>query len=233
MKVSINQPAYIPWLGYFERIDYADIHVVLDHVQFEKNSFTNRNKIISNQGSQWLTIPVSKGINGEMTINKVRCSNNKWIKNHLKSITQNYSKAPYFDLYFEAFKSLLESKIGSSNLFEIIESANLKIIEFLGISTPIIYSHNLKIETKKSTLVLDIGQSQNATKYISGINGKDYLEAEVFKENNISVTYQSYKHPIYQQKDSQFTPYLSVLDLLFYQGPESLTILREGRNYII
>ena len=50
MKISINQPAYIPWLGYFDRIDYADIHIVLDHVQFEKNSFTNRNKITSNNG---------------------------------------------------------------------------------------------------------------------------------------------------------------------------------------
>ena len=74
MKISINQPAYIPWLGYFDRIDYADIHVVLDHVQIEKNSksYTNRNKIISNNGTQWITIPITKGENGEKNINKIR-----------------------------------------------------------------------------------------------------------------------------------------------------------------
>lgn len=232
MKVSINQPAYIPWLGYFERIDYADVHIVLDHVQFEKNSFTNRNKIISNQGPQWLTIPISKGVNGEATINKVQVSNHRWIKNHLKSIVQNYSKAPYFDQYFDLFKSLLESKKDSLNFLEIIESINLKILELLEINTPIIYSNDLNIKTKKSTLILDICKSQNATQYISGINGKDYLELDIFRANDISIIYQSYQHPLYGQKGDKFTSYLSVLDLLFYQGPESLTILRKGRNYI-
>ncbi len=232
MRVSINQPAYIPYLGYFERIDYADVHIVLDHVQFEKNSFTNRNKIISNQGPQWLTIPVSKGKNGEVTINKVQTSNNRWIKNHLKSIFQNYSKAPYFDQYFKLFKSLLESKKDSFNFLEIIESINQKILELLEIHTQIIYSHDLNIQTKKSNLVLDICKSQNATEYISGEKGKNYLESDNFIDNNISVIYQSYNHPKYAQKDNKFTSYLSVLDLIFYKGPESLTILRKGRNYI-
>ena len=86
MKVSINQPAYIPWLGYFERIDYADIHIVLDHVQFEKNSYINRNKIISNQDFQWLTIPLKKGTHRESTINKIQTLNNWWIEKHLKSL---------------------------------------------------------------------------------------------------------------------------------------------------
>ena len=108
MKISINQPAYLPWLGYFDRIDYADIHIVLDHVQFEKNSFTNRNKITSNHGPHWITIPVTKGENGSSNINKIRCTKNKkWIKNHLNSISQNYSKTnlQFTDL-FQKFRKI-------------------------------------------------------------------------------------------------------------------------------
>ena len=83
MRLSINQPAYIPWLGYFDRIDHADLHIVLDHVQFEKNSFINRNKMHSNLEPQWITIPVSKGKNGENSIKEIKTFNNKkWIKTH-------------------------------------------------------------------------------------------------------------------------------------------------------
>jgi len=70
--VSINQPAYLPWLGYFNRVANSDLHVVLDHVQYEKNSFTNRNKIRTAQGFSWLTLPLkTKGKFGNLAINTV------------------------------------------------------------------------------------------------------------------------------------------------------------------
>lgn len=85
MIVSINQPAYLPWLGYFDRIARSDIHVVLDHVQFEKNSFTNRNKIRTKEGSAWLTIPLStKGKFGNLEIRNLEfASHGGWEKKAL------------------------------------------------------------------------------------------------------------------------------------------------------
>ena len=59
MIISINQPAYLPWLGYFERIAMSDLHIVLDHVQFEKGSFTNRNKVRTGDDAAWLTVPLA------------------------------------------------------------------------------------------------------------------------------------------------------------------------------
>ena len=233
MRLSINQPAYIPWLGYFDRIDHADLHIVLDHVQFEKNSFINRNKMHSNLKPQWITIPVSKGENGENSIREIKTFNNKkWIKTHLKTITQNYSKAPFFEDYFEEFSYLLKTKTNESNLLKIIEPINLLILKFLDIKTPIVYSSKLDIKSKKSDLVLDICLSQKATQYLSGINGKDYLDIQSFSDNNIKVAFQEYNHPVYYQGQRDFNPYLSILDLLFYHGEESLKILRKGRNFI-
>ena len=233
MKISINQPAYLPWLGYFDRIDYADIHIVLDHVQFEKNSFTNRNKITSNHGPHWITIPVTKGENGSSNINKIRClQNKKWIKSHLNSISQNYSKAPFFQDYFSSFEKILLKKLDCDNFLVIVEEINRLLLGFLGITTPILYSSHLNIQSKKSELILDLCKSQKASLYLSGINGKDYLKLDSFDKEKIEVLFQSYEHPKYAQKEETFIPFLSILDLLFFHGPNSLNIIRQGRNFI-
>ena len=235
MRMSISQPAYIPWLGYFDRIDYADIHVVLDHVQIEKNSksYTNRNKIISNNGTQWITIPITKGENGEKNINKIRSiENRKWIKTYLRSISQNYSKTPFFSDYFTPFEKTLLNKVNCDNFLEIIEAINSLLLGFLGITTPIIYSSQLNIQSRKSELILDLCKSQKARQYLSGMNGRDYLKLDSFDKEKIEVLFQAYEHPKYAQKERTFTPFLCILDLLFFHGPNSLNIIRQGRNFI-
>ena len=85
MIISINQPAYLPWLGYFNRIIKSNLHVVLDTVQFEKNSFINRNKIIINQAPVWLTVPVlTKNLFGYLDINAIEIDHKvPWQKKHI------------------------------------------------------------------------------------------------------------------------------------------------------
>ena len=58
MRVAISQPTYLPWLGYFDLIDQVDVFVLLDDVQFEKQSWQQRNRIKTPAGLQWLTVPV-------------------------------------------------------------------------------------------------------------------------------------------------------------------------------
>src|SRR5476651_588587 len=101
MRVSINQPAYLPWLGYFDRIAISDVHVVLDQVQFEKNSMTNRNKIRTSNGSSWLTVPIkTKGRFGDLSICDLEVdTSSNWRDKHWKAICQNYSRSPYFGRY--------------------------------------------------------------------------------------------------------------------------------------
>src|SRR5207249_4338568 len=108
MIVSINQPAYLPWLGYFHRIAVSDAHVVLDHVQFEKNSFTNRNKVRTREGWCWLTVPVkTAGKFGALPINEVRIANeNLWASKHWATLMLNYSKAPFFNQHAEFFEDI-------------------------------------------------------------------------------------------------------------------------------
>ena len=98
MIVSINQPAYLPWLGYFHRIAISDVHVVLDHVQFEKNSYCNRNKIRVGNDACWLTVPVqTKGKFGELPISDLQIAENlSWQRKHWEGLRMNYASAPHF-----------------------------------------------------------------------------------------------------------------------------------------
>ncbi len=235
MIVSINQPAYLPWLGYFDRIDASDIHIVLNHVQFEKNSFTNRNKIKTAQGATWLTVPLlTKGKFGGLAIQTIEIDNkSKWTKKHLTSIHQNYRKTPFFENYFSELEKIYKQEW--ANLNQLVSKLNTLFLEWLKIDTKIIYSSDLKINSTKSKLVLDLCKKMKTTKYISGAVGKDYLETEVFIQNQIEVVFQNYQHPIYNQlyqSKSSFEPYMSILDLLFNHGENSLEIIKQGRNFI-
>jgi hypothetical protein len=235
--VSINQPAYLPWLGYFDRIFNSDIHVVLDHVQFEKNSMINRNKILSNQREQFLTIPVmTKGRFGELAIDQIKVSNNvDWRRKHYQSLQQAYSKARYKDFVLEKMEPLYEGE--KENYLAPILRLNLEIfLKLLSINnTSILYSSEMNCRGSKSDLILDICRLLGATVYISGPFGKNYLNEDEFSDAGIKIIYQNYKHPIYRQKSNNFISHISTLDLIMNHGDYSLDIIthRKLNHYMI
>jgi hypothetical protein len=225
MIISINQPAYMPWLGYFNRIVKSDLHIVLDHVQFEKNSVTNRNKILLNQEPLWLTVPVlTKGKSEDLSINSLMIDNkSNWRKKHTSSITQVYSKSPYW----VEFKDKLDAffLLDSNALNNVLKDNLIFFMHYLGIQTPILFSSAYDFKEKKSDLVLEICLKLNAKKYLSGPFGRDYLELDKFRDHGIDVIFDEYIHPIYPQNSKQFVPYLSCLDLIANCGKQSLKVL--------
>lgn len=210
MILSAHQPAYLPWLGYFDKIIRSDVFVILDNVQYEKNSFVNRNKIKSSNGAIWLTIPVKTKGHLDSTLAETQIDNSfNWKRKHLNAIYLNYKKAPRFtSLYTELEKSY---NIETEFLIDLC----LKNLRFwmkeIGIFTNIVRLSELPINTKKSELVADICNYFKATHYISGALGKDYLEQECFKMP-IEIEFQDYQHPVYPQLWGSFIPNLSIVD---------------------
>lgn len=226
MIVSINQPAYLPWLGYFHRVALSDLHIVLDHVQFEKNSFVNRNKIRTADGWCWLTVPViTKGQFGNLNIRSLEINNSiDWRKKHWNSIKQNYAKTPFFDQYAPFFESIYEREW--AHLAELCDEMNKYILKELGIETPHKLSSDMNPEMTKSDLVLELCGKVGAKTYISGSLGKGYLEEDKFRDAGVTVLYQCYDTPPYSDYKGRVSEYsLSVIDLLFNKGPESKEIL--------
>ncbi|MCX6183264.1 MAG: WbqC family protein [Bacteroidetes bacterium] len=230
MIVSINQPAYLPWLGYYYRIAKSDIFIYLDHVQFEKNSMTNRNKIKTSNGAVMLTVPVkTSGKFGDLKIAELEIDPaQKWAKKHLSSIQQAYSKAPYFKEIFPSLEAIYAKPF--THLNEVLKEMNNFLLSYLEINTKVLYSSEMKAEGAKSELVLNLCKEVGATTYLSGPFGRDYLDLPSFEQAGIKVEYADYQHPEYPQLHGAFEPYLTVFDVLFNHGKKSLEIILSNQN---
>ncbi len=228
MIVSINQPAYLPWLGYFHRIAVSDHHVVLDHVQFEKNSFVNRNKVKTREGWCWLTVPLkTSGRFGDLAIHQLQLADDdRWRKKHWETLVANYRRAPYFAEHAPFFETLF--KTPGSNFNPLLREMLVYLCRALGIDTPLSFSSEMAVDGKKDELVLALCRSLGATTYFSGALGRQYLREPLFHESRMRVVYQDYAHPSYRQMTPEFLPYMGIVDLLFNCGPQSLSIVMSG-----
>lgn len=225
MIISISQPGYIPWLGYFDRIAKSDIHIVLDHVQYEKNSMVPRNKIRTPEGWNWITVPLrTKGKFGQLAIRDLQINQQvPWEKKHWKTLEANYARSPFFDVYRSFFYELYQTRW--TNFLPLVARINAYLLETLGIETRFMFSSELDPQKRKGELVLELCQKVGATTYISGPFGRDYLDFSAFNEAGIKVVFHDYPHPKYCQTFDGFEPYMSIVDLLFNYGPKSINIL--------
>lgn len=218
MIVSINQPAYLPWPGYFHRIAASDLHIILDHVQFEKNSLTNRNRIKSATGPLWLTVPVkTSGLFGHLPINRLTIDNKQnWPKKHWETIRQSYARAPHFGQYADFWKNIYARPW--ENLFDLCNATNSFFLNEFQIRTRQIASSTLNPSGAKSELVLNLCRQVGATVYLSGPMGRNYLDEKAFLAAGIQVLYHDYQYPTYPQLGTTFEANLSALDMLMNCG---------------
>ena len=213
MIVTIHQPAYLPWLAYFDKISRSDVFVFLDTVQLEKNSYsyTYRNKIKSPQGSMWLTVPLKAKGHMNNTIREIPIDySQRWKKKHLKSIFFNYNKSPYFNELYPKLESLYQT---SYEFFSELAYMHLLFwLEELQIKTKVVRASDTPINSRKSALILDLCEHFQATRYISGALGKNYLDESAFQQKSIHIEYQKYQHPLYPQLYGDFLPNLAIVD---------------------
>ena len=221
MIISAHQPAYLPWAGYLHRIAISDKFVILDEVQFEKNSFTNRNRIKTSNGVTWLTVPVSlKGhISGTIREVKIASSNNG-LKKQWKTIQQAYAKSPYFEVHKKFFENIFTQKWESLSLL------NQAILDYLliqfEIDTPLFLLSEMSIEGRKQDLILNICKTLNANGFIFGGHGRDYVDIKYFEDFGVLPNFHKYNTVPYPQLWGKFEENLSVIDMLFNIHPSEL-----------
>jgi len=228
MIVSVHQPQYIPWLGYFDKIARSDCFVFLDQVQFKEREFQNRNKIRTKDGWLWLTVPVAAKGKGRQKICDVKINNDfSWRREHLKSLEVSYGGSEFFERYIPFFKETY------SRDWEKLSDLNVHIIKYLleqlEIKTPIHFESEIGTKETSTERIIEICKKLKADTYLSGSGGREYLKEDRFLEEGIRLIYQDFKHPVYQQrfmkKEADFVPYLSVLDLLFNFGSKAGEII--------
>jgi hypothetical protein len=222
------QPSYLPWLGYFDQLQQADIFIHLDDVQFDKHGWRNRNRLLGPRGAVWLTVPIRhSGRSGQRILDVEIDDRQNWRRKHLSSVQQFYARAPYLGPTLPALEAVLNRP------WQRLIGLNLAVIDWLaaelGVHTPRHRSSELGLGGERNDRLINLCRHFGATKYLSGDAAHEYLDTERFAAEGIEVVWQKYVHPTYSQLHGDFVPYLSVLDLILNEGPRALEVLCGSR----
>jgi hypothetical protein len=218
MVVAINQPCYLPWRGHFALIKTADVFVFYDDVQFTSNtarSFFARVQLKTAAGRRWLTVPVRKSGKFGQRIDEVMIADEGWAPRHAAAIREAFRGAPHAD----AVEPVLATLAGWERLAELTITTTKLMAELLGIQRETVRASALGIGGSGTDRVLAICRALEATRYVSGLGGLDYLEHEAFDAAGIAVEYMDYDLSPYPQRHGAFEPYVTALDTLANLGP--------------
>lgn len=228
MKVVISQPMYFPWVGMFEQIAIADVFVFYTDVQFSKGSFTNRVQLKNKTGTRWMTVPLRSFQLGqridEVGIKPVR----EWKPKHLAMLQDALGRAPFFTDAHDLMNQLPDTDHGT--IADISSASMLSVSRYFGLdrTTRFVQIGELGITGKGSQRVLDIVKALGGTSYVTGHGAGRYLDHEAFEASGISVEYMDYQCTPYPQFDGDFTPFVSVLDLVAHSGRAGISCIQSG-----
>jgi hypothetical protein len=225
MIIFVHQPEYMPWLGFFDKLARCDTFVIYDDAQYQHGGFHNRNRIRTFNGWEWLTVPITHG--HPQTIKGVKISGDQWKNKHLNAIVRHYKKASYFEDYFPLIKEAIDYN------HESLMSLNLHLIktfaDILSLKAKMVLSSEFPYYGKeKNEKLVSMCKFMGAQSYLSGSGGKTYINQDLFAEAKVDVKWHSYSHPIYKQSYPGFEPNMSIIDLLFNNGPEAKEIMLKG-----
>jgi hypothetical protein len=220
-KIAVVQSNYIPWRGYFDLINSVDEFILYDDVQYTRRDWRNRNTIKSAGGLIWLTIPVEVKGKYSQKIKDTVVTDSKWARDHWRSIVHSYSKAKCFSKYCDLFEDLYlraDDKLLSHINYRFIAA----ICRILGIRTTVSWSMDYDLIGDKTERLVNLCRQAGATRYLSGPTAKAYLEEELFSRQGIEVSYMDYSgYGEYQQLYPPFELHVSIIDLIFNEGPDA------------
>ena len=216
------QSNYIPWKGVFDLIHRVDMFVFYDDVQYTKKDWRSRNKIPTKNGELWLSVPVdSKGKRDQLVCQAQINRETDWQAQHKRTLTLNYSKAPYFEQYKWILDDFYTDHEWTS-LSEMNVYMTQKLASVLGITTEFVYGPDLHCEgDKDGGKVLKICEKLGCDYFINGPASREFMNEQKFIDAGVTLEYMSYQYPKYKQRVYPFDHYVSVLDLIFNTGDKA------------
>jgi hypothetical protein len=224
-SVVISQPMFFPWVGMHEQVRLADVYVHYNDVQYSKGSFTNRVQVKTAGGIRWLTVPLEDLHLGQR-IDEVRINQQRdWRRSHRDVLRDAYSGAPYYremaavvdDVYQRPWDSIADLSVASL----------VTTCRYFGLESgrKWIDVRELDVPGSGSQRVLDVVRAVGGTRYVTGHGAARYLDHELFEQSGVEVLYVDYGKLPYRQLHGEFTPFVSILDLIANEG-------RDGARFI-
>ncbi len=231
MNVVISQPMFFPWVGLIEQVRLADQFVFYDDVQFSKGSFVNRVQIKTASGIKWLTVPL-KGVSLGQRIQDVQVDHARhWQRQHLDMLKQAYATAPFLKDMLRVVQEVHD--VGADTIGALSEASMVAVCRYFGLDTGRQFHHigELAIGGSGSQRVLDIVQHLHGSRYITGLGAANYLDHEAFAQAGVAVEYMAYRKTPYPQLHGEFTPYVSILDLIANVGHAGIDHICSGTTH--
>ncbi len=226
MRVAIHQPNYLPWAGYFTKMLAADVFILLDTAQFSKNGYLNRVTIKTPAGARWLSQPVRLHQHLQSSIRDVTLAEEGWGSRHARTLRMNYGRAPHFARYITALDRMLTS--APPLLADCNEGLIRWLADRLGIQTPIVRASALEGGyLRRTERLVTLVRAVGGDTYVSGAGGFTYQDEDAFAAAGIEVVRAPGFSHQYSQLWGAFEDGLSVLDLLFNMGDDSMAILEQ------
>src|SRR5581483_5667629 len=201
MLVTIHQPEHLPWLGFLDKARRADLLVLLDTVQYRKNYFQNRNRVLTANGPAWVTVPVLTKGNSDQAMRDVQINADgspRWREKYWGTTEQAYRSAPFWADYSDALRRTIWTD--TTSLTELNERIIQLLFGFFRIEVRTVRASVLNVTGARSELLLSICQRAGADRYLSGVSGHDYLDVAKFEAAGVSVEFHEFHPPLYRQR---------------------------------
>jgi len=215
----ITQPTYLPWIGIFKAAQLVDTFILYDDVQFEKQSWQNRNRFLDSSRNLpvTLSVPVRKH-NCETAIRDIEIAVPDFYEDHVRKLRAWYRRAPFLEPTLDVLLEVYTKRY--ARLAELTSALTMALARYLGIHSAFLFSHEFDIQGSKHTRPLAFARHLGNSMYLTQAGTRGYTDVEAFAAQGIKVIFLEFTHPVYQQMSAPFTPHLSIVDMLMNIGPQ-------------
>ena len=221
-KVSalITQSNYIPWKGYFDAIDRADVFVLYDDAQYTKRDWRNRNRIKTHHGLLWLTIPTLVKGRFLQAVQDTEVADHDWAELHWRTLQHEYARAPWFTEYAPLLDVLYKRAAGLDRLSDVNCLFLGAMCDLLYIHTPMRWSREFTLVGDRNEKLIGMCKDLGVNRYLTGPAARAYLDEDLFRRAGIEVAWIEYAgYPEYEQLHGPFKHSVSIVDLILNEGP--------------
>lgn len=227
MRLAAVQSCYLPWRGYFDLIDSADLFLIADVMPFSRHSFRNRNRLRFADGTNWITVPVTA--HGQPPIDQVQIAAPfaTWTAQHRGKLGSALGRAPYFSVAAEIWHKAVPS--GVERLTDLNESLIRAIAGALGIRTQIERLSRYVSTDDRTDRIIRMMKEYLAQTYVTGPAALSYLDLKKFAAEGLCVEVKTYDYEVYDQRWQGYDGHVSILDTVANAGLDrSRTLIRSS-----
>jgi len=215
MKIAVQKPEFLPGIDYFDRINCADTHVLLDTIRLNKRDVVSRARILAYDSPEWILVPLERSGRSGQKVRDTKIDNSQnWSKNLLRQLHHFYKSAPFFDDIFPVVSEIIRQP--HKNIAGLDAALIDRICSMLQISGVSVQASSLKISGTGDDHLIQIVRAVGGDTLLLPRYAKKFIDKELFAEKGIKVEFRSIKISPYNQYRAKFHPDLSIFDVMCY-----------------